>query len=268
MKTILKLTLVATLLVAGSSAYAQKFGYIKMDDLISLMPENDSAMVKLQALQKELSEQLEAVQVEFNTKALDYQKNAATLSDAVKEMRQKELDGVQQRYQELSQLATQQFQKAQMDLFDPVLKKAQAAIDKVSKENSFTLVFNTANEPLAYYNAATVTDILPLLKKELNLKDKPTTPVTYDSRDPGSEITGFTKYKKAPRRGAFFMPVCRAAGYLTHSVHLRSSSDPDFTMVSMNCIPRIPSFTSGKSVHSGRGASPLRRARTVRAKFR
>ena len=52
MKTILKLTLVATLLVAGSSAYAQKFGYIKMDDLISLMPENDSAMVKLQALQK------------------------------------------------------------------------------------------------------------------------------------------------------------------------------------------------------------------------
>ena len=128
------------------------------------MPENDSAMVKLQALQKELSEQLEAVQVEFNTKALDYQKNAATLSDAVKEMRQKELDGVQQRYQELSQLATQQFQKAQMDLFDPVLKKAQAAIDKVSKENSFTLVFNTANEPLAYYNAATVTDILPLLK--------------------------------------------------------------------------------------------------------
>ncbi len=216
---------------------------------------------------------MEAVQVEFNTKALDYQKNAATLSDAVKEMRQKELDGVQQRYQELSQLATQQFQKAQMDLFDPVLKKAQAAIDKVSKENSFTLVFNTANEPLAYYNAATVTDILPLLKKELNLKDKPTTSGdrrggAYGSRDPGSEITGFIKYKKAPRRGAFFMPVCRAAGYLTHSVHLRSSSDPDFTMVSMNCIPRIPSFTSGKSVHSGRGASPLRRARTVRAKFR
>ena len=101
MKTILKLTLVATLLVAGSSAYAQKFGYIKMDDLISLMPENDSAMVKLQALQKELSEQLEAVQVEFNTKALDYQKNAATLSDAVKALRQKELDGVQQRIADL-----------------------------------------------------------------------------------------------------------------------------------------------------------------------
>ena len=181
MKTILKLTLVATLLVAGSSAYAQKFGYIKMDDLISLMPE------------KELSEQLEAVQVEFNTKALDYQKNAATLSDAVKEMRQKELDGVQQRYQELSQLATQQFQKAQMDLFDPVLKKAQAAIDKVSKENSFTLVFNTANEPLAYYNAATVTDILPLLKKELNLKDKPTTPVT-DAAAPTTPATPAAKY--------------------------------------------------------------------------
>lgn len=192
MKTILKLTLVATLLVAGSSAYAQKFGYIKMDDLISLMPENDSAMVKLQALQKELSEQLEAVQVEFNTKALDYQKNAATLSDAVKEMRQKELDGVQQRYQELSQLATQQFQKAQMDLFDPVLKKAQAAIDKVSKENSFTLVFNTANEPLAYYNAATVTDILPLLKKELNLKDKPTTPV-IDAAAPTAPATPAAK---------------------------------------------------------------------------
>ena len=106
-------------------------------------------------------------------------------------MRQKELDGVQQRYQELSQLATQQFQKAQMDLFDPVLKKAQAAIDKVSKENSFTLVFNTANEPLAYYNAATVTDT-SLLKKELNLKDKPTTPVT-DAAAPTTPATPAAK---------------------------------------------------------------------------
>ena len=43
----------------------------------------------------------------------------------------------------------------------------------MSKDNGFTLVFNVTSDPLAYYNSATVTDVLPLVRKELNLKDKP-----------------------------------------------------------------------------------------------
>ena len=74
MKTLFKLTLaLAVVAVCGSTASAQKFGYINMAELVTLMPESDSASVKLQALQKELGDQLDAVQVEFNTKYQEYQ---------------------------------------------------------------------------------------------------------------------------------------------------------------------------------------------------
>ena len=172
MKTLFKLTLaLAVVAVCGSTASAQKFGYINMAELVTLMPESDSASVKLQALQKELGDQLDAVQVEFNTKYQEYQKNQATYSEAVNQLKTKELNDLQNRYQELQQVASQQFQKTQGD-------KAQKAVEKVSKDNGFTLVFNVTSDPLAYYNSATVTDVLPLVKKELNLKDKPATEQT------------------------------------------------------------------------------------------
>ena len=174
MKTLFKLTLaLAVVAVCGSTASAQKFGYINMAELVTLMPESDSASVKLQALQKELGDQLDAVQVEFNTKYQEYQKNQATYSEAVNQLKTKELNDLQNRYQELQQVASQQFQKTQGDLLTPIYDKAQKAVEKVSKDNGFTLVFNVTSDPLAYYNSATVTDVLPLVKKELNLKDQP-----------------------------------------------------------------------------------------------
>ena len=160
MKTLFKLTLaLAVVAVCGSTASAQKFGYINMAELVTLMPESDSASVKLQ--------------VEFNTKYQEYQKNQATYSEAVNQLKTKELNDLQNRYQELQQVASQQFQKTQGDLLTPIYDKAQKAVEKVSKDNGFTLVFNVTSDPLAYYNSATVTDVLPLVKKELNLKDKP-----------------------------------------------------------------------------------------------
>lgn len=211
MKTILKLTLVATLLVAGSSAYAQKFGYIKMDDLISLMPENDSAMVKLQALQKELSEQLEAVQVEFNTKALDYQKNAATLSDAVKEMRQKELDGVPAalpgtepaRYAAISESADGSVRSgaeegAGCDRQSKQGKQFHAGVQYGQRTAGLLQRGNGNRHPSSVEKG-----IEPERQADYSGDRRGG---AYGSRDPGSEITGFTKYKKAPRREPFFMP--------------------------------------------------------------
>ena len=186
MKTLFKLTLaLAVVAVCGSTASAQKFGYINMAELVTLMPESDSASVKLQALQKELGDQLDAVQVEFNTKYQEYQKNQATYSEAVNQLKTKELNDLQNRYQELNYenilIASFGIKKNNSafiadisgGVLTPIYDKAQKAVEKVSKDNGFTLVFNVTSDPLAYYNSATVTDVLPLVKKELNLKDKP-----------------------------------------------------------------------------------------------
>ena len=165
--------MVAAFLVMGVAAvHAQKFGFINMSEVVMLMPEKDSADVKLQALQKELMDQLDAVQVEFNTKLQDFQKNSATYSEAVSQLKTKELNDLQSRYQELQQVAAQQYQKMQSELLTPLIEKAQSAIDKIGNDNNFTVIFNTESAPLAFYNSSIV-DIFPLAQKELNLKDKP-----------------------------------------------------------------------------------------------
>ena len=82
MKNLVKLTLLAALLLCGSTTYAQKFGYVNSQELITAMPERDSALSKYQKFAQDQQSQLETIQVEFNNKYLDYQKNAETLSES------------------------------------------------------------------------------------------------------------------------------------------------------------------------------------------
>ena len=51
----------------------QKLGHINSQEIVALMPERDSAMVKLQKLAKELQETLSAMGDDYNAKIKDYQ---------------------------------------------------------------------------------------------------------------------------------------------------------------------------------------------------
>jgi outer membrane protein len=57
---------------------------------------------------------------EIQKKAQDYQAQEATMSDAVKQIRQQELQEMQQRIQQFYQIAEQDIQKKQQELLTPV----------------------------------------------------------------------------------------------------------------------------------------------------
>ena len=113
------------------------------------------------------------IQVEFNNKYLDYQKNAETLSESAKQLKERELQDLQKRFDDFQQVAEQDAQKMQQQLMGPVITKAQDAIKKAAQAAGYTIVFDVAAGAMAYYNEATVTNILPLVKKELGIVDKP-----------------------------------------------------------------------------------------------
>ena len=173
MKNLVKLTLLAALLLCGSTTYAQKFGYVNSQELITAMPERDSALSKYQKFAQDQQSQLETIQVEFNNKYLDYQKNAETLSESAKQLKERELQDLQKRFDDFQQVAEQDAQKMQQQLMGPVITKAQDAIKKEAQAAGYTIVFDVAAGAMAYYNEATVTNILPLVKKELGIVDKP-----------------------------------------------------------------------------------------------
>ena len=53
----------------------------------------------------------------------------------------------------------------------PIIEKAQNAIKAVSKAGAFTAIFETGS--LVYFDEATLTDITPLVKKELGITETP-----------------------------------------------------------------------------------------------
>ena len=132
-----------------------------------------TALSKYQKFAQDQQSQLETIQVEFNNKYLDYQKNAETLSESAKQLTERELQDLQKRFDDFQQVAEQDAQKMQQQLMGPVITKAQDAIKKVAQAAGYTIVFDVAAGAMAYYNEATVTNILPLVKKELGIVDKP-----------------------------------------------------------------------------------------------
>ena len=173
MRKLSRLTLVAALVLCSTTLFAQKFGYINTQELIAAMPERDSAQVKLQNYTKELGTQLESIQVEFNNKYQEYQKSMGSLTESVRQLKEKELQDLQTRYEEFQQMAQQDIQKMQAQLMGPVIERAENAIKKVGKANGFLVVFDQSSGAMAYFDEAMLTDVLPMVKKELGIVDKP-----------------------------------------------------------------------------------------------
>ena len=107
MKKAIKLTLAVALMLSASSLFAQKFGRINSQEILLAMPETKEMETNMQAYGKDLQDNLETITVEFNQKYLDFQKNFDTYSDAVKQLKQKELQELQNRREEFEQVAQQ-----------------------------------------------------------------------------------------------------------------------------------------------------------------
>lgn len=156
------------LCVANVGAQNLKFGHINSQELMMAMPERDSAEAKLKRYAKQLQDQIETLQVEFNKKYQDYIQKKATFTDAIREMKEKELSDLQSRSQEFEQTAQQDYQKQQSELMKPIVDKANATIQKVAKANGFIYVFDISTGAVTYFSDQSI-DILPMVKKELGL---------------------------------------------------------------------------------------------------
>lgn len=178
MKKFLKLTLAVALILSCSTTFAQKFGRVDMASIMPNMAESKEAQTNIEAYGKDLQDQLEQIQVEFNTKYAEYEKNAATYTDSVRQLKESELAQLQQRYQDFSQIAQQDMQKKQQELFAPIYDKAYAAVEKVAKAGGFLVVFSTAGDDpaaagLAYFDKEALIDITAQVKQELGVTDAP-----------------------------------------------------------------------------------------------
>ena len=167
MKKVLKLTLAVVCVMFSTSLFAQKIGYINTDEIITNMKETHDAYTQLEAYAKDLQAQAETIQVEFNNKYQEFQKGYDTMSDAVKQLKEKELTDLNTRIQEFQQVAQQDLQNKENELLAPIYEKVKNTIDEVAKAGGYTLIL--PGGALIYVDPAQVKDIASEVKAKLGI---------------------------------------------------------------------------------------------------
>ena len=132
------------------------------------MTEFKEAQTQIEALAKDLQAQAETIQVEMNNKLQEYQKGAETMTDAVRQLKEKELNDLNTRLQEFNQVAQQELQKKEQELMEPIIKKANEAISEVAKAGGYTVIMESGS--MVYFDEANVKDISPEVKAKLGIK--------------------------------------------------------------------------------------------------
>ena len=163
-----RITLVLVLFTMALAVNAQKFGHITAEALLSVMPEYDSAQVKLADLNKTYEGEIERIQVEINKKIEEFQNTMESMSELMKETKASEIQELQARLQNFAQTAQQDLQQQQMTLIQPVMEKARLAISDVAKELGLLYVFDMSQGNPVYASEESV-DMLPLVKAKLGL---------------------------------------------------------------------------------------------------
>jgi outer membrane protein len=163
-------TLIAMVVLFVSFGYGQaavKFGYIDSNEILTLMPETDSLQKELQAYAEYLDQQMSTMAMEYQTKVTDYQENYNTMSDLIRQTKEKEITDLQARIQAFQASADQDLGAKQAELFNPLIDKVKDAISQVGKENSYTYIFDVGAGAVVFYENGD--NILPLVKRKLGL---------------------------------------------------------------------------------------------------
>ena len=181
MKNVTKFLALVMVLFATQSFAQTKLGHINMQELINLMPERDSAVVKLENYAKDLDETMQGMQQEFNTKYQTYQQKSGTWTAAILEAKTKELQEMQERLQMFQQNAQQEMSQLQQTLYAPVFEKANKALEKVATDGGYTYVFDLSAGAIIFKGAGS-TDLLPAVKSELGIPASKTTPTQLPSQ--------------------------------------------------------------------------------------
>jgi outer membrane protein len=174
---------IALLLVSLGSFAQQKIGYINSQEIISLMPETKKATTEAETYKKTFIDQMTSMQKELETKYTAYQKDSKTMSDAIKTVKEKELQDLQGRIGSFEQTANEKIEEKLQELLAPINDKAQKAIEAVAKEKEYSYILDTNAGGIIY--ALPGDNILPAVKLKLGIKDSPSGSITTPGSKPG-----------------------------------------------------------------------------------
>ncbi|MDD6896239.1 MAG: OmpH family outer membrane protein [Prevotellaceae bacterium] len=165
----MKKVLLMILMLAPIAAMAQKFGHVNSQEVIQAMPEYAKAKTEIEALAQQYEADLKSMQDEFSKKLKDYETNASTLPDNIKQRRETELQEMDQKIRQSYQDNQQALAKAQQEKMQAITTKVIDAIKQVGQAGGYVYIMDNAGG-IPYISTTLSTDVTAQVKAKLGIK--------------------------------------------------------------------------------------------------
>lgn len=168
-KIIYTLSLVLMFLAAANNLSAQKYGYVNSIQLLSELPDISQADEAVLAYQNTLVQKGEAMVKAFeaNYQAYIAAAESGTLSAIEQQKREGALTVEQQEIQQYEYEVQGLIARKREEVYAPILEKVRAAIEKIGKENGYTMIFDSSAGGLLTMDPSD--DVSSLVKSHLGL---------------------------------------------------------------------------------------------------
>ena len=158
------------MLILPMSVFAQKFGHIRSQEILIVMPEYTKAQADIQTMQKQYEDDMKRVEDEFQKKFTAFQQEQANLPKNILERRQKELQELNERGMQMQQDAQQELQQSWMEMLEPIAKKIDDAIKAVGQEGGYVFIFDLNATQIPFINETYATDVTSAVKAKLGIQ--------------------------------------------------------------------------------------------------
>lgn len=157
------------LMLAPIVAMAQKFGHVNSQEVIQAMPEYTKAKTEIEALAQQYEADLKSMQEEMTKKLKDYEANAKTLPDNIKQRRETELQEMDQKIRQSYQDNQQALAQAQQEKMQAITTKVIDAIKQVGQAGGYVYIMDNAGG-IPYISTTLSTDVTAQVKAKLGIK--------------------------------------------------------------------------------------------------
>lgn len=151
-------------LLVSITSFGQKYGHIDVNLVSENLPELAVIESQLQTKSAELESRLKRMYELYQNKIEVFQTNVSTMPADEQKTAAEEIQNLEVRINEAQQNSQVELQELEMKLMKPIFDKVKKAIDEVSAENGYTLVFDTSSGAVLYAGGD---DLLALVKEKL-----------------------------------------------------------------------------------------------------
>lgn len=166
----LKITCLLLIITALTlNAQQTKLGTVNSDLVISRMPQMKTVLKRIENYGKQLDSTFQVKAKEYNDKAANYKKEAASLTDDGRKAKIQELATIEKDLGKFRQNGSRLMQIRRDEYMRPLYKKLSEVIAEIAKANGYTQILTVDGNQFGYVDDRF--DITKLVLQKLDIKE-------------------------------------------------------------------------------------------------